>query len=96
MTAFFVATAKVKDPTKFGDYAQKAGASMKDFGGEIIVRGQMREVPVGGADHNGVGIVRFPDLKSLTDWYASPAYQAIIPLRDEAADITIVAYEAPA
>jgi len=96
MTAFFVATAKVKDPTKFGDYAQKAGASMKDFGGEIIVRGQMREVLVGGADHNGVGIVRFPDLKSLTDWYASPAYQAIIPLRDEAADITIVAYEAPA
>ncbi|MCH8113638.1 MAG: DUF1330 domain-containing protein [Proteobacteria bacterium] len=96
MTAFFVATAKVKDPTKYGDYAQKAGASMKEFGGEIIVRGQVREVLAGGADHNGVGIVRFPDVKSLTDWYASPAYQAIIPLRDEAADMTIVAYEAPA
>lgn len=95
MTAFFVATAKIKDPTKYGDYAQKAGATMKEFGGEIIVRGQVREVLAGRADHNGVGVVRFPDLKSLTDWYGSSAYQEIIPLRDEAADITIVAYETP-
>jgi len=95
MTAFFVATAKIKDPTKFGDYAQKAGASMKDFGGEVVQRGQMREVLAGEADHNGVGVVQFPDLQSLTDWYASSAYQSIIPLRDEAADITIVAYEVP-
>lgn len=96
MSAFFVATAKINDPAKFGDYAQKAGASMKDFSGEVIERGQMREVLVGEANHNGIGIVRFPDLKSLTDWYASPAYQAIVPLRDEAADITIIAYEVPA
>jgi len=96
MTAFFVATAKVKDPTKFGDYAQKAGASMKDFGGEVVMRGQTRKVLTGSADHNGVGIVRFPDLQSLTDWYASPAYQEIVPLRDEAADMTFVAYETPA
>lgn len=95
MTAFFVATAKVKDPTKYGDYAQKAGATMKDFGGEIIVRGQVREVLAGEADHNGVGVVRFPDLKSLTDWYASTAYQEIISLRDEGADVTIVTYETP-
>jgi len=94
-SAFFVATVKVKDSTKFSDYAQKAGVSMKAFGGEIIQRGKMREVLVGKADHNGVGIVRFPDLESLNNWYASPAYQAIIPLRDEAADITIVAYEIP-
>ena len=60
MTAFFVATAKVKDPTKYGDYAKKAGASMKEFGGEIIVRGQVREVLAGGADYNGVGIVPIP------------------------------------
>lgn len=96
MSAFFIATAKIKDPTKFGKYALKAGASMKDFGGEVIKRGQTRAILAGESDHNGVGIVRFPDLKSLTDWYASADYQGIIPLRNEAADITIVAYEVPA
>jgi len=95
MSAFFIATVKVKDPAKFSEYAEQAGASMKAFNGEVLERGKIREVLVGKADHNGVGIVRFPDLASLNNWYKSPAYQAIIPLRDEASDITIVAYEVP-
>jgi len=93
MTAFFIATVKIKDPAKFGEYAQKAGASMKDFGGALVERGKLQKVLAGNADHNAVGIVRFPDMDTLENWYASPAYQKIIPLRDEAADITIIAYE---
>ncbi len=95
MRAFFVAAAKVRDAEKFAQYAGKAGASMKPFGGEVVVRGRLSEVLAGEGDHNGVGVVGFPDFESLMAWYASPAYQAIIPLRDEAAEVTIHAYEVP-
>ena len=29
-------------------------------------------------------------------WYSSPAYQALVPLRDEAAEMTLIAYSVPA
>ena len=50
----------------------------------------------GEADHRAVGIVKFPDKEALAAWYASDAYRALIPLRDEAADMTLVAYSVPA
>ena len=34
-------------------------------------------------------------MQNLKAWYASDAYQAIIPLREEAADMTITTYDAP-
>ncbi len=39
MTAFFVATAKVKDPKKFQEYAQKTGGTLVPHGGELVLRG---------------------------------------------------------
>lgn len=96
MTAFFVATVKIKDPEKFQEYAQKAGESMAPHGGETVLRGKMDGVLVGQADHQAVGIVSFPNQNALSAWYHSDAYQAIIPLRDEAADMTIATYSTPA
>ena len=96
MTAFFVATVTVKDSGKFQDYAKKAATTFAEHGGELVLRGQADGVLAGSADHQAVGIVKFPNKDALSAWYKSTAYQAIIPLRDEAADMTIVAYEAPA
>ena len=96
MAAFFVATVKVKNPEKFQEYAKKAMETFTMHGGELVLRGQADTVLAGSADHQAVGIVKFPDKDALSAWYKSDAYQAIIPLRDEAADMTIVAYTVPA
>lgn len=96
MTAFFVATVNVKDPEKFQEYGKSAMATFTEHGGELVLRGQASSVLAGAADLLSVGIVKFPDMETLSNWYQSPGYQAIIPLRDEAADMTIVTYEAPA
>lgn len=96
MTAFFIANVTVKNPEKFQEYAQKAGATFASHGGEPVLRGKTAEVLAGSADHQAVGIVKFPDQNSLLAWYNSAAYQAILPLRDEAAEMTIVTYDIPA
>ena len=44
-------------------------------------------------NHQIVGIIRFPDMAALNNWYESDAYQGLILLRDEAAEFTIVKYE---
>ena len=96
MTAFFVATVKIKDMEKFQEYSKKAGATFAEHGGELVLRGRADGVLAGSSDVQMVGIVKFPDKDAMSAWYNSDAYQAITALRDEAADMTIVTFEAPA
>jgi uncharacterized protein (DUF1330 family) len=35
----------------------------------------------------------FPDRAALEAWHASPAYQALIPLRTEAAEVDLLSYD---
>ena len=109
MTAFFVAVVTVKDPARMQEYSQKAAETFKPFGGEMVMRGKAGEVltlditgPVvdqvltgGAATHQATGIASFPSMQDLKAWYASDAYQAIIPLREEAAEMTITTYDMP-
>ena len=96
MSAFFIATTTIKDPEKFQEYAGKAGATFAAFGGELSARGKAEATLAGQSDHQAAVVVRFPDLASLNSWYQSADYQALIPLRDQAVDMTMVAYSAPA
>ena len=94
MTAFFVGTQSVKDSNKFEDYVAKARETIESFGGESVLRGKAEGALVGAVNHQLVGIARFPDMASLNNWYESDAYQALIPLRDEAAEtVSVVKYE---
>jgi uncharacterized protein (DUF1330 family) len=38
-------------------------------------------------------VIRFPDRSALRGWFDSPAYQALIPLREQAADVVLLGYE---
>ena len=38
-------------------------------------------------------MIRFADMDELNRWHDSDAYQALVPLRDRAADVLITAYE---
>lgn len=96
MTAFFVATASVKNSEKFQDYARRAAETLAAYEGEMVLRGPLDDVLLGSADHQTVGIVRFPSKDALSGWYNSDAYQALVPLREEAAEMTIAAYTLPA
>ena len=93
MTAFFVATAAVLDNGKFQEYGAKVRETLTDFGGEPVLRGKAEGALVGAVNHQVVGIVKFPEMTALNSWYESEAYQALIPLRNEAADFAIVKYE---
>jgi len=94
MSALTVARLTIKDPEKFKDYASKAPQTMEDFGAEFLLRGSGGKNLTGGAnDHQVTVIYQFPNLESVEAWYSSKAYQDLIALRDDAADIQIFSYE---
>ena len=93
MPAFFIAQIRLKDDEKFQAYAAQAKAIVTEFGAESIARGKLMGAIAGDVSHNAAAIIKFPDMQKLEAAFASDAYQAIVPLRNEAADITIVKYE---
>lgn len=93
MAAFFVAQVTVKDGKKFQAYAAQAKAVFADYGAETLARGKAKGAIAGDVTHHAIAILKFPDMESLEAAFASDDYQSIVPLRDEAADITIVKYE---
>lgn len=96
MSAFLIFHSAVKDPEKFQVYAQAVPATLKSFGGTLMAKGKSARVLSGKHNHSTVGILQFSDLTQAHGWYESDAYQALIPNRNEAADMTVISYEQPA
>lgn len=95
MSAFLIAHVTIKNPDRFKEYGASASGTFAPFGGELVLKGKMSNVLEGNHSHQMAAIIKFPDMKSLNNWYKSDAYQAIIPIRDEGADVTFVTYEEP-
>lgn len=91
-TALFVALVSVNDPERFLEYAGKAKETITAHGGEIQIRAQAESALTGELNHKSLAVIGFPDMNTLTKWYDSPEYQALIPLRDQASKMDITTY----
>jgi uncharacterized protein (DUF1330 family) len=62
------------------EYIERIQDTMDPYGGRFLVHGPQVEVMEG--DWPGtVVILEFPDVAAAREWYASDAYQRILPLR---------------
>ncbi|WP_263067590.1 DUF1330 domain-containing protein [Halomonas sp. 7T] len=43
--------------------------------------------------HTDTVVIRFPDIEAVDEWFHSDAYQQLIPLRTQAADVDLISYE---
>ncbi|MBV6475790.1 MAG: DUF1330 domain-containing protein [Rhodocyclaceae bacterium] len=94
MPAYLIGHISIKDPQKWEDYRSQVPATLAPWQAELVFRGRKFAVLGGSHAHDDTVVIRFPDAESLRGWFASPAYQALIPLREAAADVTLVGYEA--
>lgn len=93
MPAYVNATVTVKNPEKLQTYLSQLPATLQPFGGKMICRGKVNKVLFGQADFQILATFEFADVQTAENWYASSAYQALIPNRDEALEGNIVILE---
>ena len=93
MAAYLVGQITVKDPEQWRQYTEGVRDSLVPFGAEVVFRGRRASVLAGEQDKEQAVVVRFADNDTLLRWFRSDAYQALIPLRERAADVVIVGYE---
>lgn len=95
MAAILIVTTTVKDQVAYQEYVQNVGPTLAPFEGKAIIRGKVDWLFSGELNHDSVGVIQFPDLAAIKSWHASEAYQALIALRNRAAEMTIIAYAVP-
>ena len=81
MTAYLIADIEVLDPEGIKEYQRQVPGTLAPFGGRYLVRGGQSETVEGEWHASRIVVLEFPDRASAKAWYASPAYQAILPLR---------------
>jgi uncharacterized protein (DUF1330 family) len=78
--AYVVAEVHVTDPPGFSEYVKQLPATLARYHAKTLARG-LPDAREGSPPDGNVVILAFASLKDANDWYASPEYQKIIPLR---------------
>lgn len=80
MTAYVIADVDIVDE-RFKEYSNQVPKTLEPYGGRFLVRGGAHETIEGDFRPKRIVLLEFPDMKSAKAWYASPAYQDILPIR---------------
>jgi uncharacterized protein (DUF1330 family) len=94
MAAYLIGHITIKDPAQWKRYTDGVAKSLTPFGAEIIFRGKRSTVLCGDHSYSHAVVIKFPDQPTLQQWYNSKAYQDLIPIRDQAADVVLISYDA--
>jgi uncharacterized protein (DUF1330 family) len=93
MSAYVIGHMTVKDNDKWAEYRRQVPGTLKPWGGKVIFRSQRSGVLTGEHSHTDTVVIEFPDQETLRRWHGSEAYQALVTLRDESAEMVLVSYE---
>jgi uncharacterized protein (DUF1330 family) len=85
MSAYIVVEATVRDPEARGRCGSQASAVLKQFDGEVIMFARW-QLLYGEPGHDMSMIIRFAGKATALAWYNSPAYQALLNIREAAID----------
>lgn len=91
--ALLSVTIQVKNLEKLKEYISQVPATMKPFEAKLLARGKKQTVLNGECPHQMEAIFEFPSKDAIESWFVSDAYQALVPIREQAAYMNIVVLE---
>lgn len=81
---YVVAEVEVTDPIALKRYGDQAPAIVASFNGRYVVRGGAVQALEGEPPKGYVVVIGFNSVEKAREWYDSPAYKAIRPIRQSA------------
>lgn len=93
MAAYVIADVEVLDPDQYKEYSRHVPDSLRPYGGRFLARGGATEVLEGRWEPKRVVIIEFPSTEKAREWYTSPLYQEILPIRQANARSSLILVE---
>jgi uncharacterized protein (DUF1330 family) len=72
---------QIRDQQKFDEYRKQVMPTLEAYGAKFLVRGGKFTALEGEMPFERIVVLEFPSRQAAEDWYNSPAYQKILPLR---------------
>lgn len=95
MKAYVIAVETIHDEVMFAEYRSQVMPTLAPFGASFVVRGGRLTVLEGDWPHKRTVVIEFPSRAAAEGWYASPAYQAVIGLRQRSSTGSLVIVDGP-
>jgi len=83
MPGYVIVEVRVTDAEAYREYTTAVPATLEPFGGRFIVRAGAYETLEGDWRPQRIVILEFPSAERARAWHDSPAYQAILPIRQQ-------------
>lgn len=90
---YVIAEVEVTDPTTMQKYGEKVPETLAPFNHHYLVRGHNIQALEGEPPKGGIVIIAFDGAQKAREWWDSPAYDAIKPIRHSAAKSRIFIVE---
>jgi uncharacterized protein (DUF1330 family) len=81
---YLIAEAEITDPTALQDYGKKIAETLAPFNHRYVVSTSKIQALEGEAPKDRVVVIEFDSVQKAREWYDSPAYAAIRPIRQNA------------
>lgn len=94
MPALMIIQAMVSEKNRYKAYQEGVKPLIESFGGRLKASGVGLEVLEGAHDGRRLLIFEFPSVEAIREFWRSPAYAAVKPLREGAATIDVWAVPA--
>lgn len=90
--AWLISIAQIREPARLKPYAAVAAPLVKAAGGRFISAGGRKDIELleGEFGNLTVNVLQFPSIEALRGFYADPAYQKVIPIRQSAGDYVLL------
>ena len=82
---YVVAEVEVSDPTAIQKYGEKVPETLAPFNHQYLVVSHNIQALEGEPPKGGIVVIAFDSVEKAREWYDSPAYAAIRPIRQSAA-----------
>jgi uncharacterized protein (DUF1330 family) len=91
--AYLVGHIRIKDAEKWDQYRSQVPATLAPWGAELTFRAKQVAAFSGEHSYTDIVVIRFPNKEAVHNWHYSAAYQALIRLREEAAEAVLLSYD---
>jgi uncharacterized protein (DUF1330 family) len=81
---YLIAEAEVTDPSRLQNYREKIEETLAPFNHHFVVRSSKFQPLEGDAPQGRFVVIAFDSAEKAREWYDSPAYAAIRPIRQSA------------
>jgi uncharacterized protein (DUF1330 family) len=85
MPVYLIIEIAVIDPDVYGEFVAQAPAVVEQYGGRYLARGGDVSTMVGDWQPERIVLIEFETIEQVQDFFTSPEYLAILPLREQSA-----------